>query len=223
MKSGIPSRRSNPFATCWLGPLGAPYVATTGNTPAELASRLAQQNWRGQIVGPHGAGKSTLLRALEPETVKRGRHWIEIAFHNRGDRPAAWRQLPQRLSADVLLVIDGFEQLSFWERMVAVWRCWQTGAGLLVTTHRPFHLPVLLDASPDQRTATAVFEQVTAGATTSVTKADALSAFNACNRDMRRMFDKLYDLHEQRIRTDHVANNPHSRRVSNGEPAAAWN
>lgn len=218
--SGVPSRQSNPFATCWLGPQGTPYVAGCGNDLAELASRLAKLNWRGQIVGPHGAGKSTLLRALEPEVEKRGRRWIEIAIHNSDDRPSVWRLLPKDLSDDLLLVIDGYEQLHLLERMIVSWQCWRWGTGLLITTHRPFNLPTLVEVVPDEAVALAVFEQVTAEKVTPVTKADALIAFNACNRDMRQMFDKLYDLHELRNRTAGVANNRRMHRVSNYEPAA---
>lgn len=220
MAGGIPSRRSNPFATCWLGPLGTPYIAANGNTPAVLTSRLATTGWRGQIVGPHGAGKSTLLRALEPEVNKLGRPWVEIGFRQIAGRPPAWQLIPASLDAGKLLVVDGYEQLTLLERWVVQWRCWRASAGLLITTHRPFNLPTLLQFVPNEATAMAVFEQITGDADTPVTRGDVLHAFNASNRDMRQMFDKLYDLHEQRNRTEDVANKRHSYRVTNCEQAA---
>ncbi|WP_425398429.1 hypothetical protein [Aeoliella sp.] len=219
MVSGIPTRESNPFATCWLGPLGTSYVATDGNAPSQLASKLASQGWRGQIVGPHGVGKSTLLRALEREATRLGWRWVEVALHS-DRKPSLARLLPTRLDQSALLVVDGFEQLHTLERLLVRWHCWRSGAGLLVTTHRPFRLPTLLEISPDEPSAVAVFEQVTSGADTQVTKHDALVAFNACNRDMRQMFDRLYDLHEHRKRTADVANKRRDFRVSKCEQTA---
>jgi hypothetical protein len=51
-----PSRHANPFATCWTRPGALPFRFTNRGTAEQLVAKLATQNWRGAIVGPHGSG-----------------------------------------------------------------------------------------------------------------------------------------------------------------------
>ena len=60
-----PSRHTNPFATCWTRPGAIAFHFPPGESAEQLVARLAADNWRGEIVGPHGSGKSTLLETLE--------------------------------------------------------------------------------------------------------------------------------------------------------------
>src|SRR3989304_6033095 len=88
---GPPSRRANPFATCWTRPGAMAYRFPDGETAEQLVSQLAAANWRGEIVGPHGSGKSTLLESLKPHLVAAGRSVSAITLRD-GQR---------RLPADV--------------------------------------------------------------------------------------------------------------------------
>lgn len=201
----LPTRETNPFSSCWLGPSGIDFVATDGNTPAVVTEMLAMHQWRGQIVGNHGVGKSTLLRSMQPQVEARGRKWQECRFYSsRNYRPSIdLLQVP--LDADTLLVIDGYEQLGGFARAIVSWRCWRSGAGLLVTTHEPVELPVLVEVRPNEQTALAVYREVVAGKATPVTEDDARKAYHACKGNIRDMLDKLYDQHERHERAEREA------------------
>jgi hypothetical protein len=211
-----PSRDTNPFSSCWLGPAGVEYVASDGNTPAVVTELLAAHQWRGQIVGNHGVGKSTLLGSMKHHVLSRGREWIECRFYSCR-RPWPVRDLLQlKLDSNSLLVIDGYEQLGSVARAIIRWRCWRSGAGLLVTTHEAVELPLLVDVRPNEQTAIAVFRAVVAGRPTPVTEDDAYRAFHACKGDIRQMLDKLYDQHERHERADREAKRQAKR--ANGRP-----
>ena len=48
----------------------------------QLVKQLAEQNWWGEIVGPHGSGKSTLLASLLPLLGGSGREVHGIALRD---------------------------------------------------------------------------------------------------------------------------------------------
>ena len=80
-------------------------------------SRLERAAWRGQIVGPHGSGKSTLLASLLPYVVQSGRHPLLFSLHDHQRRmPRGWRREARRASK-ALVIIDGYEQLSAFQRL----------------------------------------------------------------------------------------------------------
>ncbi|MEX0792326.1 MAG: hypothetical protein WD045_04285 [Pirellulaceae bacterium] len=136
----MPTSESNPFSTRFIRPGAIPYQFTAGESAAQLAQKLADQAWRGCILGPHGTGKSSLLLALEPEITRQGKrpHHVTLGASSSGPW---WPSVPW--SCDTLLIIDGYEQLSFFGRAMLRWRCWQSSTGLLVTSHKPVGLPLL--------------------------------------------------------------------------------
>src|SRR4051794_34816207 len=111
-----PSRFINPFATCWTRPGALQFRFPSAESAQQLLAKLASQNWRGAIVGPHGSGKSTLLAALKPLLSEAGCTVIAVALRDRQ------RQLPRAFVESItslkpnqngLLVLDGFEQLGW--------------------------------------------------------------------------------------------------------------
>lgn len=137
----MPNPGSNPFSTRFIRPGAIPYRFGSGESSALLAQKLADQAWRGCIQGPHGTGKSSLLLALEPEIVRLGKlpHHVTLGASSTGPW---WPSVPW--SPDTLLIIDGYEQLSLIGRARLRWRCWQSSTGLLVTSHKPVGLPLLV-------------------------------------------------------------------------------
>ena len=77
-----PSRRGNPFATCWTRPGALAFRFAEGLGAEQLVARLAAQNWWGEIVGPHGSGKSTLLETLRLALVAAGCRVHAIALRD---------------------------------------------------------------------------------------------------------------------------------------------
>lgn len=207
------SRHSNPFSTCWTRPHSARYVPVGDATPALLVQQLATLDWRGEIVGPHGVGKSTLLVQLQPLAEAAGRLWQRVHVQPEHKRQAwrALRTLP--LSARSLLVIDGFEQLSWHQRWRVCRRCLKANAGLLVTTHQPAGLPWLARLQPDEELGLRIFGALTASHPTQVSASDYRNAFNACNGNLREVFFNLYDLHERYVRSARRANQPRTEPV----------
>jgi len=103
---------SNPFSTRFIRPGAIRFLFPDGESAALLVQRLRENRWGGQIIGPHGSGKSTLLATLKPELETAGRQVLWITLH-QGERrlPALDRR---SLGPTTQLVIDGYEQLSWW-------------------------------------------------------------------------------------------------------------
>src|SRR5690349_13672810 len=77
-----PSRHSNPFATCWTRPGALPFRFSNGDSAEMLIQKLASQNLRGAIIGPHGSGKSTLLETLKPAIAAASRTVVSVSLHD---------------------------------------------------------------------------------------------------------------------------------------------
>jgi energy-coupling factor transporter ATP-binding protein EcfA2 len=201
----FPSRRDNPFATCWTRPGALPFRFADGQDAQTLVARLADQNWWGAIVGPHGSGKSTLLEALKPALSRAGRCVLAIALRD------GQRRLPREffdafgirtVERDSLVLIDGYEQLGWLERLRLARRCRRAGAGLLVTAHVPTRLPTLIRLAPNQR----LIEQLVADLCVEVStpiSAEDVAASHACHdSNVREIFFDLYDRYERKRRSE---------------------
>ena len=181
-----PLLKRNPFCTARTRPGMVPFLFPNATAPgaitiAQVVHRFRLAGWQGQIVGPHGAGKSTLLASLLPQ-------WYRSFPLSSASRFAAQqRHLPNGILAASddtasrrLLVIDGFEQLSWWSRR-RVRRIWQRrGEGLLVTSHHDVELPLLYRAQPSEKEAIALVEQLLDGWEAVIFREDVVQQFSAC-------------------------------------------
>lgn len=193
-----PSRATNPFATCWTDPRLAPLCMVGTDEIEGLLRRFQQLGGRGAIVGPHGVGKTTLARALVRELEKRGKRveWREL---HKGDRRDAGELLPPTdVRPGTLLVVDGYEQLSWYQRWRLRVGCQRRGLGILVTSHRVTQLPTLVRLKPKIDVALAVYRQLTRDNPSSVTADDVRRGFAASGGNLRDLLFHLYDLHESR-------------------------
>jgi energy-coupling factor transporter ATP-binding protein EcfA2 len=196
LPSHSPSRNDNPFATCWTNPGALPFRFNNDQSIEQLVEKLAAQQWRGAIVGPHGSGKSTLLESLKPAIVATGRSIQAISLHD------GQRRLPRHFletwtdDSNAVIVIDGYEQLG-WSACLHLWlRCRLAGAGVLVTSHTPARIPTLIRLSPDQRLVEQLVGDLCAEVSTTITRAD-IAASHACHgSNVREILFDLYDRHE---------------------------
>jgi energy-coupling factor transporter ATP-binding protein EcfA2 len=204
-----PSRELNPFATCWTRPGALTFHFGNGQSAEQLVAKLAAQQWRGAIIGPHGSGKSTLLEALKPALAAAGRNIQAISLHD------GQRRLPRyfldacgnKLSS--LFIIDGYEQLGWIARLLLRLRCRSTGGGLLVTSHAPVRIPTLVRLAPDRKLVEQLVDDLSRQVSTTITRAD-VAASHACHgSNVREILFDLYDRHEHR-----------RRRASNSLPLA---
>jgi hypothetical protein len=191
-----PAVHSNPFATRFTRPGAIPYLFAEGESAAMLIERLRSHDWQGQIIGPHGSGKSTLLAALVPALEAAGRTVISLALH-QGER-----QLPPldraALSSQAQLIIDGYEQLSWWSRWRVHWLCHRARAGLLVTAHADVGLPTIYRAQPSEALAQRVVTELLPHGEAAITPADVSTAYVASKGDVRETLFKLFDVYQQR-------------------------
>jgi hypothetical protein len=207
MQPEVPSRHSNPFATCWTRPGAMVFQFTDGGSMELLLAQLQAADGWGEIVGPHGSGKSTLLAGLESELVAAGWNVAAITLRDR-QRSLPRRWLQAALSKNrPLVVIDGYEQLSWLSRALVKWRCHKAAAGLLVTSHEPTGLPTLYRTRVDATLAQSLVSTLTVERDSPITAAD-VAASHACHgSNLRELFFALYDRHEALSRTARTALN----------------
>ena len=189
----------NPFATRFTRPGAVGYLFPPGQSAEGLLERLQRDNWWGEIIGPHGSGKSSLLAELLPLLEATGRRVNVYSLH-QGDRTlpvsksdvAAW-------NADTQVVIDGYEQLSWWsKRRLQSW-VKARQAGLLITAHQPMGLPPLFATEPTLTLAREIVAQLLkSDQVQSLTGDDVAAAFAAHGANLREMLFSLYDVYQRR-------------------------
>lgn len=193
----VPSRHDNPFATCWTRPGAIAFRFADGLNVEQLISRLAVRDWRGAIVGPHGSGKSTLLETLRPALVGAGwcLHAVALRDGQRRLPRDFWPRLPN--GGQLLVIVDGYEQLGWFERVRLQRRCHRANAGLLVTTHAPTNIPTLIRLAPDERLVQQLVAELAAQVSTPITPADVAASYACHSSNVREIFFALYDRHER--------------------------
>jgi hypothetical protein len=190
-----PSRRDNPFATCWTKPGAVPFCFPEGQSTDQLVIKLAAQEWWGQITGAHGSGKTTLLATLIPALTAAGRQVHQIRLHNRTCR--LFSEAKEVQCGRTLVVVDGFEQLGRFARLRLKRRCRRAGAGLLVTTHVSTGLSTLMHLSPERRLIEQLVADLCAQVPSDITRDDVAASHASHGSNVREIFFDLYDRHER--------------------------
>lgn len=109
--------------------------------------RLANLNFRAGIVGPKGRGKTTFLLELEAQLTQRG-FLVDYLFLNIEKRQfsvAEKARLRAPMTPNRFLILDGAEQLNFWQFRRFCQKTAKAG-GLVISTHTQRRLPILLEA-----------------------------------------------------------------------------
>ena len=185
---------SNPFATRFTRPGAIEFLFQAEESLDSLVGKLRDQGWWGQILGPHGSGKSTLLAALEPKLAEACRE-VERRSLVGGQRKL---DLPARLTSNTILLIDGFEQLSWWSRWKVKAACRRRGAGLLVTAHADLGLPTIYATQPSLELARRLVGRLLPPGDTMLTDADLAAAYARHPDNLREMLFSLFDLYQAR-------------------------
>ena len=185
---------SNPFATRFTRPGAIEFLFQAEESAESLVGKLRNHSWWGQIIGPHGSGKSTLLAALEPHLAEAGRE-VERRSLAGGQRQL---DLPARLTSNTNLIIDGFEQLSWWSRWKVKAACRRHGAGLLVTAHADLGLPTIYATQPSLELARRLVRRLLPPGDAVLTDADLAAAYARHPDNLREMLFSLFDLYQAR-------------------------
>lgn len=184
---------SNPFSTRFVRPGALPFRFPPGSDAASLAHDLERLGGWGQIIGPHGSGKSTLLAALLPHLRQR-QTVVTVELHTDRRR---WPDLAP-LPPPALLVVDGFEQLSWWTRWRVRSLCRRWGWGLLVTAHADMGLPLLHRTGVDPSVAHEIVAALLSPDEQHLCAPDHLEQALARHRgNLRDVLFDLYDIYER--------------------------
>ena len=189
---------SNPFSSRNVRPGAIPFLFSADEAPTQLVDRLRAADWWGEIVGPHGSGKSSLVAALAPHLAAADRHLLSISLHDgqrhlrayAGDRAAVDRRC--------LVIVDGYEQLSWFSRWRLKRLCRRRGCGLLVTSHGPVGFPRLYTMRPTLETAMQIVAGLVDLESGPIRRADVERLFAVRGGNLRDVLFDLYDLYEER-------------------------
>ena len=190
----------NPFATRATRPGSIDYLFSAAESGAALVERLRENDWWGQIVGPHGSGKSTLLHALLPLLEQADRRVRHFTLH-RGERRLSIERSEQlSWGSNTQVIVDGYEQLGHWNRMLLKRLCRRRQVGLLVTTHVNVGFPTIYSTAPSLEVTQQLVGQLQAAGRELITPDDVARSFECQQGNLREVFFELYDLYEQRRR-----------------------
>ncbi len=188
----------NPFCTRRIRPGAMPYLFPPGQSAAALVDGLRRAGWWGEILGPHGSGKSALVAAVLAAIEQTGRPTLLVELHD------AQRRLPldlardRRLAPPTVVVVDGYEQLSWWSRGRLKRCCRRRGLGLLVTAHQSVGLPQVAQTAPSLALAEQIVAQLTADRAAPLDPVLIHRCYARHNGNLREMLFDLYDLSQQR-------------------------
>jgi len=165
---------TNPFSTKFWASGAIPFLFSE---PGERLDTLLEKAGRHpicQIVGPHGSGKSTLLLELRKGYEKEGEE-VRYLFFNNNQQQQAQQQPPVSdwqnpgdalfratpFRATQTLLVDGFEQLSLFNRFRLLFQAKRLTKRLILTVHRPvWFIPILYRTEPQFSTFVQVVRQI---------------------------------------------------------------
>ena len=196
----LPTKSDNPFAVHRVRPGALPFIFESRETAQRLIGRLATNDWRGQIFGPHGSGKSTLIASLIPRIRDAGRRVTLVTLHDDHPKLPASLRRPARLGQDVQLIVDGFEQMGRWSRWGLFRACCQARCGLLATAHRDVGLPDLYETRPNPQAIRDLIDRLLGSAPSPIGSDDIAAAIASRGENVREILFDLYNLYEMRTR-----------------------
>lgn len=190
----------NPFATRFTRPGALPPLGPDGR-PRDLRgllAALAGAGGRGAIEGPHGTGKSTLLAALAAALPGQGQLPVSLRVRSPRDLPAVLAAVAAAAPRTTVLV-DGWERLGRPGALLARLLARARRCGLVVTSHAPAGLPVLVRCGSAPGLLAAIVARLPDHGGT-ITTADVDEAFHCHAGNLRDALFDLYDRFERRVR-----------------------
>lgn len=132
--------QSNPFSTRYIQPGAISYECFDGGNVTQLADRIVNlPSKRGSIIGPHGSGKSTLIASLVPEirSIRPGSQIHQLRFSTDRSASRSLRKSVREWTPGSIAILDGYEQLKFWSRVLVQWAARSRSICILATAHQP--------------------------------------------------------------------------------------
>jgi hypothetical protein len=188
----------NPFCTRRVRPGATPFIFPPHENADTLVDRFRQHGWWAQIIGPHGSGKSALLATLTPAIQRAGQLTALVELHDGQRRLPLDLRNDRRLHPPAVVIVDGYEQLSQWSRLVLKRFCRRRKLGLLVTTHDPVGFPELYRTAATVALAEQIVGELLAGRESPFTSDELTACYSRHHGDLRETLFDLYDLYQQR-------------------------
>lgn len=173
----------NPFSTKFWASGTIPFLFSKRSENIETLLEKMRQHPICQIVGPHGSGKSTLLLCLLKRYGENG-ELVRYLFFNEQNR-----HLPDDLTyrKNQVLLIDGFEQLPFKDRLGLLCR----SRRLVLTVHYPvWFVPVLYRTQPQFSMFVQIVQQIAPGL---LEESVLRTVYERSGGNFRNAFFELYD------------------------------
>lgn len=188
----------NPFSTRFVRPGAIPFHFREGESAEQLVENLRRNHWLGEIIGPHGTGKSTLLETLKPLIENAGRFIVHLKLTAEAPSLKTSELFGGVWNAKTLILIDGYEQLRLPACCILAARRRLTGAGMLITAHRPMGFPPLYQTGASEPIFNDLVELLVRETNSTITRTEAAQALQAANGNVRDALFQLYDLYESR-------------------------
>jgi energy-coupling factor transporter ATP-binding protein EcfA2 len=198
----VKAESTNPFSTKFVRPGALCYQRPDGGSVEQLVRDFDQRclGWA-SIIGPHGTGKSTLISHLKTlfETL-RPVYAYRLSMQERSSM--AMKRDRNQWKAGVLVIVDGYEQMSTW----SAWRllCWvrRRQAGLLITGHQPIRgFNILWETSIDEEIARQLRNQLLGSRLDLLVREDLELAWQRARlknpTDIRETLFAMYDWAEE--------------------------
>ena len=186
----------NPFNSSRIRPGAMPFLFPPNQNAETLVELLERNHWWGEIVGPHGSGKSSLLASLIPMIKRAGRPVVLVELHD-GQRRLPMR-FDARLQSHAVVIVDGYEQLSRWNRFWLKRRCRRRNLGLLATSHVSVGLPEIYRTAVTPESAGRVVNLLLDGRTPPFGEAELSDCLSRHAGNLREALFELYDVCERR-------------------------
>jgi hypothetical protein len=137
------------------------------------------------------------LHTLRSEIERRGRSVLWISLRDgQGTLPS--EALPSRpCDQPCQVVIDGYEQLSWWTRWRLNRQCKQFGWGLLVTAHASVGLQTVFEVHPQLQVLQQIARQLALTSGWQIGDAEIVQVFDRTGRNIRESLFELYDAYER--------------------------
>ena len=174
---------ANPFRTEVLERI--PFRFDSGDWDSNLR-RLEQLNYRAAIVGRKGSGKTTLLEQLQ---MRLQQHYVSLPHEKSCHADALDAAIAASVAGQIVL-LDGIERLSFWQRR-SILKNTVSGPGLIVVVHRPCRLKTWVHCQPTKQRMTELLKDL--GFVEPHVIEAGYAAFERCRGNVREAFLELYD------------------------------
>ncbi len=130
----------NPFSTRYIQPGAISYECFDGGSVPRLADRIVNlPSKRGGIIGPHGSGKSTLVASLVSEirSIRPESQIHQLRFSTDQSASRSLCKSVRGWTPGSIAILDGYEQLKFWSRVLVERTARSRSICILATAHQP--------------------------------------------------------------------------------------